>query len=206
MRIKTMLMKWLTNWQVSLVAAVLLTNSLVSPVMAQTGNQSDITGPILSTSDFAGQTLPITTTVTVTGFQGGEPAQISVNQAAASVNTQLADNNLTSPTGTPIPAAVQELLLSILTGDAQAGNNINAVTAALYSAPGAPPLNVIQDLLASLEKLTKDKKVVPAKLLAAVQAYNAMILASNEEFLGNPPAELRAIQASLAKLVGLTIS
>ena len=200
-----MLMKRLTNFQVSLVAAVLLTNSLVSPVMAQTGNQSDITGPILSTSDFAGQTLPITTT-TVTGFQGGEPAQIAVNQAAASLNTLLADNNLTSPTGTPIPPGVQQLLLSILTGDAQAGNNINAVIAALYSAPGAPPLNVIEDLLASLERLTKDKKVVPAKLLAAVQAYNAMILASNEEFLGNPPAELRAIQASLAKLVQPTIS
>jgi hypothetical protein len=200
-----MLMKRLTNFQVSLVAAVLLTNSLVSPVMAQTGNQSDITGPVLSTSDFAGQTIP-TTTVTVTGFQGGEPAQISVNQAAASVNTQLADNNLTSPTGTPIPPAIQELLLGILTGDAQAGNNINAVTAALYSAPGAPPLNVIQDLLASLEKLTRDEKVVPAKLLAAVRAYNAMILASNEEFLRNPPAELRAIQAFLAKLVGPTIS
>ena len=200
-----MLMKRLTNFQVSLVAAVLLTNSLVSPVMAQTGNQSDITGPILSTSDFAGQTLPITTT-TVTGFQGGEPAQIAVNQAAASLNTQLADNNLTSPTGTPIPAAVQQSLLSILTTDAQAGNNINAVTAALYSAPGAPPLNVIQDLLASLEKLTRDDKVVPAKLLAAVLAYNAMILASNEEFLRNPPAELRAIQASLAKLVQPTIS
>jgi len=201
-----MLMKWLTNWQVSLVAAVLLTNSLVSPVMAQTGNQSDITGPILSTSDFAGQTIPITTTVTGLGFQGGEPAQISVNQTAASLNIQLADNNLTSPTGIPIPAAIQQLLLSILTGDAQAGNNINAVIAALYSAPGAPPLNVIQDLLASLERLTRDEKVVPAKLLAAVQAYNAMILASNEEFLRNPPAELRAIQASLAKLVQPTIS
>ncbi|MDB9396199.1 hypothetical protein [Microcystis aeruginosa] len=199
-----MLMKWLTNWQVSLVAAVLLTNSLVSPGMAQTGNQSDATGPILSTGDFAGQTFP--TTTTVTGFQGGEPAQISVNQAAASVNTLLADNNLTSPTGTPIPPAVQQSLLSILTGEAQAGNNINAVIAALYAVPGAPPLNVIEDLLALLERLTKDKKVVPAKLLAAVQAYNAMILASNEEFLRNPPAELRAIQASLAKLVEATIS
>ncbi|TRU31886.1 MAG: hypothetical protein EWV50_19020 [Microcystis aeruginosa Ma_MB_F_20061100_S20] len=199
-----MLMKWLTNWQVSLVAAVLLTNALVSPVMAQTGNQSDATGPILSTGDFAGQTLP--STRTVTRFQGGEPAQIAVNQAAASLNTLLADNNLTSPTGAPIPAAVQQSLLSILTGEAQAGNNINAVTAALYSAPGAAPLNVIEDLLASLEKLTRDEKVVPAKLLAAVQAYNAMILASNEEFLRNPPAELRAIQAFLAKLVGATIS
>ena len=199
-----MLMKWLTNWQVSLVAAVLLTNSLVSLGMAQTGNQSDATGPILSTGDFAGQTFP--TTTTVTGFQGGEPAQIAVNQAAASLNIQLADNNLTSPTGTPIPPAVQESILSILTGDAQAGNNINAVIAALYAVPGAPPLNVIEDLLALLEKLTKDKKVVPAKLLAAVQAYNAMILASNEEFLRNPPAELRAIQASLAKLVEATIS
>ena len=194
-----MLMKRLTNFQVSLVAAVLLTNSLVSPVMAQTGNQSDITGPVLSTSDFAGQTIP-TTTVTVTGFQGGEPAQISVNQAAASVNTQLADNNLTSPTGTPIPAAVQQSILSILTGDAQAGNNINAL-AAPFS--GAPP-DLIQDLLNRLEGLTLGNAVNPVNLLAAVQAYNAMILASNEAFLANPPAELRAIQAFLAALVSAT--
>ena len=193
-----MLMKWLTNWQVSLVAAVLLTNSLVSPGMAQTGNQSDATGPILSTGDFAGQTFP--TTTTVTGFQGGEPAQISVNQAAASVNTLLADNNLTSPTGTPIPPAVQESILSILTGDAQAGNNINAL-AAPFS--GAPP-DLIQDLLNSLEGLTLGNAVNPVNLLAAVQAYNAMILASNEAFLANPPAELRAIQAFLAALVSAT--
>ncbi|MFM8300709.1 MAG: hypothetical protein ACKN9A_20615, partial [Microcystis aeruginosa] len=177
-----MLMKRLTNFQVSLVAAVLLTNSLASPVMAQTGNQSDITGPILSTSDFAGQTLPITTTVTVTGFQGGEPAQISVNQAAVSVNTQLADNNLTSPTGTPIPAPIQQTLLSIVTGDAQAGNNINAFIAALSTVPGAP-IDLIQDLLDSLNGLTSDNTVNPVNLLAAVQAYNAMILASNEAFL-----------------------
>ncbi|MCZ8192628.1 MAG: hypothetical protein O9326_23660 [Microcystis sp. LE19-338.1B] len=196
-----MLMKWLTNWQVSLVAAVLLTNSLVSPVMAQTGNQSDATGPILSTSDFAGQSFPIP--FVRTEFLGGEPAQIAVNQAATSLNIQLADNNLTSPTGAPIPAAVQELLLSILTGDAQAGNNINAVTGALYSAPGAP-LDLIQDLLNRLEGLTLGNAVNPVNLLAAVQAYNAMILASNEAFLGNPPAELRAIQAFLAALVEAT--
>ena len=198
-----MLMKWLTNWQVSLVAAVLLTNSLVSPVMAQTGNQSDITGPILSTSDFAGQTisLPITTTVTGLGFQGGEPAQISVNQTAASVNTQLANNGLTSPTGTPISPTVQQPILSILTADAQAGNNITAVTAALTTVPGAPPLSVIQNLLDSLNGLTSGGAVNPANLLAAVQTYNEMILASNEAFLASPPAELRAIQASLAALV-----
>ncbi len=198
-----MLMKWLTNWQVSLVAAVLLTNSLVSPVMAQTGNQSDITGPILSTSDFAGQTisLPITTTVTGLGFQGGEPAQISVNQTAASVNTQLANNGLTSPTGTPISPTVQQPILSILTADAQAGNNITAVTAALTTVPGAPPLSFIQNLLDGLNGLTSGGAVNPANLLAAVQTYNAMILASNEAFLASPPAELRAIQASLAALV-----
>lgn len=198
-----MLMKWLTNWQVSLVAAVLLTNSLVSPVMAQTGNQSDITGPILSTSDLAGQTisLPITTTVTGLGFQGGEPAQISVNQTAASVNTQLANNGLTSPTGTPISPTVQQPILSILTADAQAGNNITAVTAALTTVPGAPPLSVIQNLLDGLNGLTSGGAVNPANLLAAVQTYNEMILASNEAFLASPPAELRAIQASLAALV-----
>jgi hypothetical protein len=200
-----MLMKLLTDCNFSLaVATLLLTTSLVSPSGAQTGNQSDATGPILSTGDFTGQTFP--TTTTVTGFQGGEPAQTSVNQAAVSVNTQLGNNDLTSPTGTPIPASSQQSILSILTGDAQAGNNVNSVTAALFTTPGAPPLNVIQDLLASLDGLTKDKKVVPAKLLAAVRAYNAMILASNEEFLRNPPAELRAIQASLAKLVEPTVS
>ncbi|MFM6057947.1 MAG: hypothetical protein ACKPBT_07080, partial [Microcystis aeruginosa] len=197
------LMKWLTNWQVSLMAAVLLTNALVSPVMAQTGNQSDITGPILSTSDFAGQTIP-TTTVTGLGFQGGEPAQIAVNQAAASVNALLVSNNLTPPTGTPIPAAVQQSLLSILTGDAQAGNNINAVTAALTTAPGAPPLAVVQDLVNSLNGLTSDNTVNPVNLLAAVQAYNAMILASNEAFLSNIPAEIRAVGASLTVLVRAT--
>jgi len=196
-----MLMKWLTNWQVSLVAAVLLTNSLVSPVMAQTGNQSDATGPILSTGDFAGQTFPSTTTVT--GFQGGEPAQISVNQTAASLNIQLADNNLTSPTGIPIPAAIQQLLLSILTGDAQAGNNINAVIAALSTVPGAP-LDLIEDLLNRLEGLTSDNTVNPVKLLAAVQAYNAMISASNEAFLSNIPADIRAFGVSLAALVEAT--
>jgi hypothetical protein len=201
MRIKTMLMKWLTNWQVSLVAAVLLTNSLVSPVMAQTGNQSDATGAILSTGDFAGQTFPGTTTVT--GFQGGEPAQISVNQTAASLNIQLADNNLTSPTGIPIPAAIQQLLLSILTGDAQAGNNLNAVIAALSTVPGAP-LDLIEDLLNRLEGLTSDNTVNPVKLLAAVQAYNAMISASNEAFLSNIPADIRAFGVSLAALVEAT--
>jgi hypothetical protein len=46
--------------------------------------------------------------------------------------------------------------------------------------------------------------VNPVNLLAAVQAYNTMILASNEAFLANPPAELRAIQAFLAALVGAT--
>jgi hypothetical protein len=198
-----MLMKLLTDCNFSLaVATLLLTTSLISPSGAQTGNQSDATGPILSTGDFTGQTFP--TTTTVTGFQGGEPAQIAVNQAANSVNTLLASNNLTSPTGTPIPASVQQSILSILTGDAQAGDNINAVTAALTTAPGAPPLSVIQDLLDSLDGLTADNAVVPTKLLAAVRAYNAMILASNEAFLSNPPSELRAIQASLAALVGAT--
>ncbi|MFM7279417.1 MAG: hypothetical protein ACKO1I_17625, partial [Microcystis aeruginosa] len=94
--------------------------------------------------------------------------------------------------------------LSILTGDAQAGNNINAFIAALTTAPGAPPLAVIQDLVNSLNGLTSDNTVNPVKLLAAVQAYNAMILASNEAFLANPPAELQAIQASLTALVGAT--
>jgi len=95
------------------------------------------------------------------------------------------------------------LLLSILTGDAQAGNNINAVIAALSTVPGAP-LDLIEDLLNRLEGLTSDNTVNPVKLLAAVQAYNAMISASNEAFLSNIPADIRAFGVSLAALVEAT--
>ena len=173
----------------SLVLGVLISiNQTISPSFAQTATQSDSSGTILSTGDFAGQTLP-STAIPLTTI------------ATDSVNSSLGLNELTTPTGSSISVPAQQEVLNILTQGDQSNTSVNSVTNSLSASPGSPPLSVIQDLLSSLEGLTKNKKLSSAKLLVAVQAYNATILASQEEFLGKPPAELLAIQAALIQLV-----
>lgn len=195
------------NLQLALGASLLALQA-VSPVSAQTGNQSDGTNPGIQNP---GTVVPIQQPQTV--FPG-ENAQSAVNQAAVSLTGLLSENALTTSTGDAISASAQQDVLNILIGGEQSSNSISAVSDALSNAPGAPPLSAIQDLLSKLEGLVdcqKDEqekcdqgKVTPAKLLAAIRAYNAMILVSNVEFLSNPPAELLAIQASLAKLTAAT--
>ena len=166
--------------------------------LAQTSTQSDSSGSILSTGDFAGQTFSVTTPESQ--FEGGENFQGLVNQSALIINNELSNNSLTTLAGSSLPVTTQQPLLNILTGNEQSSVSINSVAESFSATPGAPPLTLIQDLLSTLEGLTKNKKVSSAKLLAAVRAYNAMILASEEEFLRNPPAEMLAIQAILTKL------
>lgn len=176
----------------------------LSPATAQTGNQSDATGPIPSTSDAAGNlTQPLSGSQTV--FQGAN-TQVNVNQAAATVTTQLSTNTLTTSTGSAIPAPAQQNVLNVLTDGTTQAASVEAVSTALSTAPGAPPPAVVQNLLANLQGLLKDRKVTPAKLLAAIRAYNAMILASNEEFLKQPPAELIAIRAALDQMIAAASS
>lgn len=183
-------MKFLSVYlNLSLVLGVPISiNKTIAPSFAQTGNQSDSSGTILSTGDFAGQTLP-STAIPLTTI------------ATDSVNSSLTLNELTTPTGSSISVAAQQEVLNILTQGDQSNISMNSVIDALSASPGGPPLSVIQDLLSSLEGLTKNKTLSSAKLLVALQAYNATILASQEEFLGKPPAELLAIQAALIQLV-----
>jgi hypothetical protein len=195
------------NLQLVLGASLLVLQA-VSPVSAQTGNQSDATNPGISN---VGTVLPVQQPQTVFA---GENAQFAVNQAAFSLIGLLSENALTALTGEAISPSVQQDILNILIGGEQSSSSISAVSDALSNAPGAPPLSAIEKLLSSLkglveceegeEKKCDQGKVTPAKLLAAVRAYNAMILVSNVEFLNNPPAELLAIQAALAKLVAAT--
>ncbi|MCT7949875.1 hypothetical protein NG798_08755 [Ancylothrix sp. C2] len=190
----------------------------IKPAIAQTGNQSDSTGPIPTTSDIAGGP-PTTQTQggTETVFQGGVSVQTAVNQAAATVISELSANTLTG-TGTPIPAATQQTVLSLLTdtNSTQAAANITtALTSCpkspsvpagqqLTPCPGSPPVAVAQELTSRLAGLLTEGKVSPEQLKAAIRAYNAMILASNTEFLSNPPAELNAIRISLSRLIAAT--
>ena len=84
-----------------------------------------------------------------------------------------------------------------------------SITGALAGAPE----NLARDLASSLLGLVKCSsvapascKIKPAKLLAAVYAYNAVINSSSEEFLRNPPTALLAIRAILSELVDAAIA
>lgn len=133
--------------------------------------------------------------------EGGEN---SVNDAGGEAVAQLSAGTFGDGTGISVSPSVQTTLLSLLTGD--------PTSKSLFGDPLLNPLirnlgqggagNLLSWQLAkSLLGLLRGDKVHPKKLLAAVAAYNALIKASGDDFLVNPPAELVAIRAVLAELV-----
>jgi hypothetical protein len=182
-----------------LLGTILLIIQPASPLFAQTGNQSDGTGPIPSTSDIAGGAFSTTGSGTETVFANAG-AQTAVNQVATSLISELNANSLT---GASVSPEVQQTLLNILTASnsTQAGASLNAFTSALANAPGAPSIGVIQELASKLLGLLAEGKVKPEQLKSAIISFNNMILNSNAEFLTNPPAELIAIRVSLSRLI-----
>lgn len=172
------------------------------PAQAQTGNQSDTTGAIVTTSDITGGVF--------TPSGGGRRTIVfrtnqirnSVYSAAGTLNQQLAARILpivaTGPQ-TAIPAGVQQNLECILTGGANTGNCIDQLVSALVNAGADPTL--ARNLVSSLRGLTDGSRVDAAQFDAVVRAYNAFINGSNVTILSNPPAELRAIQSILSILL-----
>ena len=185
------------------LGAFLMVLQTASPAPAQNGNQSDITGPIPTTSDIAGGAFTTTTGAggTQTVFTGGATAQARVNQAAVTVSSQLSAGTLSAVSGGSISASAQTAVFNLLTANTCTGASVSAVANALTSAPGSPPAPAVQNLSDTLVCLLRGGKVTPAKLLSAIRAYNATIDASNAAFLSSPPAELLAIQAALSKLI-----
>ncbi len=169
------------------------------PARAQSGNFSDVTGNIITTSDIAG------------GFSPGGDRQVnlafrtdqirnSVNIAAASVNRQLTARNLPIVANGPsraIPAAVQQNIECVTTGSS--GACVTQLERGLVNA-GTNPV-IARNLAASLERLTANGNVEPGRMVAVVRAYNALIGSSSAAFLSNPPEELRAIQSILSILL-----
>jgi hypothetical protein len=106
--------------------------------------------------------------------------------------------------GISVPPSTQQTILTLLTGDPTTKSlfgdpALNPLIRALGQG-GAGQLSAWK-LAESLLGLLRGGKVDGKKLLAAVAAYNALVKASNDEFLLNPPAELVAIRAVLAELV-----
>lgn len=192
--------------------AVLMLCQTSLPAQAQTGNQSDVTGAIVTTSDIAGGTFAHSTV----GRSGRvvftrSTDQAIVNQSAAKVLNQLNIITLTSPAGNPIPSETQQNLLSVLTGSGPLQATASSgLTNALSSVQGGPTVDEAQQLVSNLHGLltgglkqreVRYAKVNPTRLVAAVKAYNHLIDTSSAEFLNNPPPQLLAIQSLLLQLI-----
>ncbi len=176
-------------------------------VQAQTGNFSDVTGNIITTSDIAGGAF-------APGSDGERRLVFRTNQirdsvygAAGEVNQQLAARNLPIvATGAPtaIPAEVQQDLECVLAG----AGNVDACQARLVNDivnAGANP-TLTQNLVSSIRGLTVNGRVDPAQFTTAIQNYNALINASSFEALsstaqGSAAQGLRAIQSVFSILL-----
>ncbi|MGC1393142.1 MAG: hypothetical protein WA828_02585 [Coleofasciculaceae cyanobacterium] len=172
----------------------------VTPAQAQSGNFSDVTGTIITTSDVVGGFSPGGDRITNLAFRTSAIAN-AVNNAAVAVNQQLASRNLPiAANGAPtaIPDAVQEAI-----GCASSGSNAAACVGQIEQGlvnGGANPA-LARNLALSLDRLTVGGEVDAGRLLALVRAYNGLINNSSAQFLSNPPEELRAVQSVLSILL-----
>ncbi len=180
--------------------------SAILPAQAQSGNFSDITGTIITTSDVVGGFSPGGGTRTFLVFRT-EEIESNVNNAALRVNQRLAANNLpvvaTDQPPTAIPATVQQNLAAVLASTGNVNAGVARIASGLVNA-GANP-NLAENLASNLSGLTARGTVEAAQLQAVVEAYNALINGSSFEFLEEPPEELRAIQSVLSILLGAAL-
>lgn len=171
-----------------------------TPAQAQVGNASDVTGAVITTGDIAGGAFAPTpsrngTSATISSAS----LALALSQAISIISAQLAQGTL--PVAVPgvaiasIPVTVQQTLLAVITGSGDA----SGIQSAIASAVDNPALAA--ELIASLQGLITDDAASPANLLAAVQAYNAVVDASSGTALGNPPPELVAVQSVLTALI-----
>ncbi len=74
------------------------------------------------------------------------------------------------------------------------------IVTALTTPPGGPSRELAQTLVGKLKGLTKDNRVNRVRLIETINAYNAVVEASNDEYLGNPPKEFLSIFNFLSQL------
>lgn len=170
---------------------------------AQSGNQSDITGVIVTTSDISGGF----------NFSGGDrrrtiafqstSIQSAVNSAAVSINQRLGQGTLpivaTDSSQTSISVTVQQNLQVILINEGNVRTSVTQYVNGLVSAGADQTLS--QNLVTSLVGLTSNGTVQAAQCQRVIRAYNVFIENSTVELLTNNPDELRAIRSVLAILL-----
>lgn len=196
----------------SLSIAVAIAGALL-PVtaVAQTGNQSDVTGIPITTSSVVSPVFSVSVggAVRVITFVTPQVAQ-SYQQTSARVNAELASQTFTERSGVRPPPATQNLVYEVAAGgstSADAANRLvniltsnNASTAAITDAQAF--VESFRGLLA--KGIAMDPRffnsLTATQLANAVAAYNAFIDSSAEAFLAAPPPELTTIRGVLLQL------
>ncbi len=189
-------------------------------VDAQSGGQSDVTGPPVTSGDIVGGMFIPTgpTSIGAMDFLRA-PAASAYASAALRLEAQLRAGALTAfkdaSTTIRIPESTQRNLLNLVRGIDCKGAEDSLVHALLQyenlanSYAGTPDA-IARRLAHSLCDLTSRAATVDptrqntfaaGQIQEAVAAYNAVIDNSNEVFLLSPPPELLAIGSALATLV-----
>lgn len=194
-----------------------------APKAKAQSNGSDYTVPIMTTGDTAG--IGNNRRRRIVSFRSNR-VQVAINQAATSIIALLQTSSLVIATrggsNVSISASIQQALLVVLTGTGNVQVSANQLVSGLINLPqtkaeqlkaqagnSADVSNrtaLAQNLVSSLTGLTAKGRVDPAKLTAAVAAYNAFVKASSGEYLLNPPQEFLAIQSVLSALLNAALT
>ncbi|MDF5732331.1 MAG: hypothetical protein PUP92_31105 [Rhizonema sp. PD38] len=189
------------------------------PVQAQRGNQSDVTGAIVTTSDIKGpffSPTPQRGRGGVVRFNSNGLRRVA-SEASIKVIDQLNLNSLTSVSGRPIPSQTQQSLLRILLASrsTEVTPTSQQITKALSGVQGGPTVQQAEQLVDSLQGLLKNfrltttirlqaevryRRISATRLLVALNAYNNIIDRSSAQYLSNPPSELLAIRSVLTQI------
>ena len=184
------MVKWLPPWNWPSVGfgTALLLLSAVLPVQAQSGNLSDVTGAIVTTSDVAGGAYyPQGEGEEITGLAYVDPAvEVAVNNALFNVTPQLQDIlEVDSPTDLTGPSADQtQRLINSLANPAK-GVSVSQA----------------EQLVGVLVRIWQSQSVSPDQLLAVVAAFNDIVRTADDDYILNPPTRFQQIRAVLNPLV-----
>lgn len=185
------------------VAGIVAQTSLAQ---AQSGNQSDITGVIVTTSDIVGGFNPGGDRRRIIAFRTSQ-IQDAANDAAVSINQQLEQQNLpivATDTRIAISGAVQQNLAVILTNTGNVDASVTLIVNSLVSAGADRTL--AQNLVSSLVGLTANGRVRAQQFLLVTRTYNAFIQNSSIELFSENPDSLRAIRSILSILLNATLA
>ncbi|MDF5725093.1 MAG: hypothetical protein PUP91_32510 [Rhizonema sp. PD37] len=187
------------------------------PVQAQRGNQSDVTGAIVTTSDIKGPFFSPTSQGrgSLVEFNNFGLRRV-VSEASVKVIDELNLNTLPSGSSRPIPSETQQSLLRFLTASrsTEVTPTNQQITRALTGVQGGPTIQQAEQLTNNLRGLlgnfrlttirqqgeVRYRRVNTTRLLAALNAYNNIIDRSSAQYLSNAPPELLAIRSILSQI------